>query len=318
MVGAGLALLAAATFGLNNAMLRRGVLTGSALQGLMITVPMGVPLFALGALGFGALGGLAAMTGPAWLWFAVAGVVHFIIGRYGNYRATRAMGANLSGPVQQLGILVSLVLAMLFLGERLNPLSFIGIALVLFGPLIMLQGSRGKATASGFVPRYGEGLLWGVVNALGHGSSPLFIAWGLEGAGIGTAMLGGLVSYGAATVLLLVLMLAPVPRRHVAAIEGGAARWFAVAGFFVFVSQMFRYAALAVAPVSVVAPIQRLSVVFRVLFGWLINREHEVFGVWVLTGIALSLLGAALLTLSVDWVAALMPFGAAALNWRWP
>jgi uncharacterized membrane protein len=135
---------------------------------------------------------------------------------------------------------------------------------------------------------------------------------------MGEAMLGGLVSYAAAAALLMVLMLAPMPRAHVAAMEGGAARWFAVSGFFVFVSQMFRYAALAVAPVSVVAPIQRLSVVFRVLFGWILNREHEVFGFWVLTGIALSLLGAALLTLSVDWVAALLPFGDAALGWRWP
>jgi drug/metabolite transporter (DMT)-like permease len=279
---------------------------------------MGVPLFALGALGFGALGGLAAMTAPSLFWFGVAGILHFIVGRYGNYRATRAMGANLSGPVQQLGILVSLTLAMVFLGERLSPLSLIGIILVLIGPFVMLHGKHGP-TASGFVPDYGEGLFWGVICALGHGGSPLFIAWGLDGAGVGEAMLGGLVSYAAAAALLALLMLAPVPRRHVADMERGAARWFAVSGFFVFVSQMFRYAALAIAPVSVVAPIQRLSVVFRVLFGWLLNREHEVFGVWVLSGIALSLVGAAMLTLSVDWVAAMLPPGAAAaLDWRWP
>lgn len=315
-MGAALALIAAATFGLNGATLRRGVLTGTALQALMITVPLGVPLFAIGALALGMFDSAATLTVPAAGWFAIAGIVHFIVGRYGNYRATQAMGANLSGPVQQLGILVSLSLALVFLGERLTVLSLIGIVLVLVGPFIMLQGSRGKATASGFVPRYGEGLYWGVVCALGHGSSPLFIAWGLEQGDIGMAMQGGIVSYAAAALLLATVLLAKGPRANVAALERRAAGWFAISGIFVCVSQVFRYAALALAPVTVVAPIQRLSVVFRVLFSWLLNREHEVFGFWVVSGIVLSLLGAALLTLSVDWLAALVPL--TALDWRWP
>jgi Predicted membrane protein len=114
-------------------------------------------------------------------------------------------------------------------------------------------------------------------------------------------------------------MLLPGRLAHEASLERSAAGWFLVSGVLVFVSQMFRYAALAQAPVSVVAPIQHLSVEFRVLFSWLINRDHEVFGVWVISGIALSLVGAGLLTLSVEWVAALLPPGlAAAMAWTWP
>mgnify|MGYP006274327947 FL=1 len=322
MIGALLALLSAASFGLNNAALRRGVLRGSVLQALTITVPMGAPLFALAALAFGALGGLTALPAASVFWFAVAGIVHFLLGRYGNYRATRAMGANLSGPVQQMSVLVSLVLALAFLGERLTPLSVLGIVLVVIGPFVMLQGRKGAEpvrTKSGFEPDYGEGFVWGLVCAFGYGSSPLFIAWGLAGAGPAESLLGGLISYGAAALALAALLLLPGRLAHARQIERGAAGWFVVSGLFVFVSQMFRYAALALAPVSVVAPIQRLSVVFRVLFSWLINRDHEVFGVWVLSGIALSLLGAALLTLSVERVAALLPPGlAAAMAWTWP
>ena len=47
MLGATLALLSAIAFGMNNAAARRGVITGSVLQGLAVTVPIGVPLFAL-------------------------------------------------------------------------------------------------------------------------------------------------------------------------------------------------------------------------------------------------------------------------------
>ena len=50
MLGAFLALCSAATFALNNAFARRGVLTGSALQALAISVPIGVPMFLAGAI----------------------------------------------------------------------------------------------------------------------------------------------------------------------------------------------------------------------------------------------------------------------------
>jgi uncharacterized membrane protein len=69
-------------------------------------------------------------------------------------------------------------------------------------------------------------------------------------------------------------------------------KWFVVSALFVAVSQLFRYMALAVAPVTVVVPVQRLSVLFRLLFNVMINREHEVIDGRVILSIALSVLGA--------------------------
>ena len=115
MFGAMLALASAAFFGLNNAATRRGVLKGSVLQGMAITVPLGVPFFFLCALFMGGFGAIAGWGAATWIWMILAGIVHFVIGRYGNYKATQALGATLSTPVQQLSILVSLVLAFMFL-----------------------------------------------------------------------------------------------------------------------------------------------------------------------------------------------------------
>src|ERR1700745_955439 len=42
MLGAVLAVLSAATFAFNNAAARRGVLTGTAIQGMSITIPVGL------------------------------------------------------------------------------------------------------------------------------------------------------------------------------------------------------------------------------------------------------------------------------------
>lgn len=323
MLGATLALLSAATFGLNNATLRRGVLSGSVLQALAITVPLGALLFALVALMAGALPLALDFSAAGIGWLVAAGIVHFVIGRYGNYRATRAMGANLSGPVQQVSVLVSLVLALAFLGESLTPLRIGGIVLIVAGPTIMLGGRKRSRpqTPSGFVPDYVEGYAYSALCALGYGISPLFIRLGLEGGGLGEGLAGGTISYFAATAVIAAIVLLPGNTSHVRAQNAAAARWFAASGLFVFVSQMFRYMALAVAPVSVVVPIQRLSVVFRVLFSWLLNRDHEVFGVRVLLGIGLSLAGALALTVSTDAVRALLPLpetAASVLGWHWP
>ena len=102
MFGAILAFASAAFFGLNNATVRRGVLKSTVLQGMAITVPLGVPIFAAFALAMGGFQAMAAWpVASLWMWMTLAGVVHFVVGRYGNYRATQALGATLSTPIQQ-------------------------------------------------------------------------------------------------------------------------------------------------------------------------------------------------------------------------
>jgi len=133
------------------------------------------------------------------------------------------------------------------------------------------------------------------------------------------ALAGGLVSYTAATLVVAVLLVLAGGVRFMRDLDRVALKWFALSGIFVFLSQMFRYMALAVAPVSVVVPIQRLSVVFRTIFSWFMNRDHEVFTGMVLLGIALSLVGATALTLSTDIVLSIMPAQwADFLSLEWP
>ncbi len=316
MFGALLALASAATFGLNNAALRRGVLTGGVLQAMAITVPLGVPLFLLACIAFGGLDSLAGFSQPALLWLALAGAVHFVIGRYGNYRATQALGATLSGPLHQLSIPIAVTLALVFLDEVLTPLRMLGFVLVMIGPLVAAH--RPKKTK--FEPRLGEGYLWGTVSAVGYGCSPLFIVYGLgANATLVDSLAAGLVSYSAAAIIVIAAVVIAGGFAYMQTLERKARNWFALSGAFVFVSQMLRYMALAVAPVTIVVPIQRLSVVFRVIFSWMINRDHEVITAKVLVSIAISVLGAFALTLSTDIVVSLFPAEwADLLSIEWP
>ena len=64
MLGILYAALGAFTFALNNVAMRRGVVTGTVLQGMAITVPFGGLTFLVIAIGFGELGQLALF--PTW------------------------------------------------------------------------------------------------------------------------------------------------------------------------------------------------------------------------------------------------------------
>jgi hypothetical protein len=84
---------------------------------------------------------------------------------------------------------------------------------------------------------------------------------------------------------------------------------------------MLRYMALVLAPVSVVTPIQRLSLVFRLYLSRLINPQHEVFGGRIVAATVVSLIGALALTVSTEMVQAALPlpdWARAAMNWQWP
>jgi len=301
MLGALLAFASAAFFGMNNAAARRGVLKGTVLQGLAITVPIGIPLFLPFVLAMGGFPAMARWQADTWAWMTLAGVVHFVIGRYGNYRATQALGATLSTPIQQVSILVSLVLAFVFLDETVNAVNVLGILLVVFGPMVVVR--RRKATsaaarAKGFDPQYGPGFFWGLVCAFGYGTSPLLIALGLgKGGGFGDSVAGVFVSYAAATAVVVILVVGVGGRGYLSSIDRSSAYWFLLSALLVAISQLFRYMALAVAPVAVVVPIQRLSVVFRILFNAVINRDHEALDSWVIFSILLAVVGAVALSM---------------------
>jgi len=324
MPGALLALLSAAIFGLTSAALRRGVLKGSVLQGLVVTVPLGVPMFAVALGALGAVGALTGLSLSAWMWMCLAGVIHFVLGRYGNFRATRALGSAQSAPMQQITALVSLALALIFLDEQLTPLSALGVVLVIAGPAIVLwqRFARGAVkTGSGIQLDYLEGYVWGAVCAVSWGVSPLLIRYGLEGGGVIESIAAGFVSYLAATVVILAMLVLPGKLAHVRGLDARSAGWFATSGALTVFSQMFRYMALAVAPVSIVAPILQTTVIFRLVFGWLINRSHEVFGASVVLGVVLSTLGVLALTVSVDVVIENVPLPewlAEFARMRWP
>lgn len=244
---------------------------------------------------------------------AGTGLVHFIFGRYCNYRANREAGVNLTAPVVQLQVLVTLVLAVAILREPCTVLQAIGGALILGGSFItQRQPAKVKPTAPAnapavevgkpkpppFVPRYFAGYLFASLAAIGYGTSPILSRFALAETSAINGILGGLIAYGAATAVLAATMLFPALRKDVMALERENLGWFIASGVFVAMAQGFFYAAVAVAPIMLVIPILQLSLVFRLIFAMWLTPDHEVFGPLVVTGAAISIVGS--LTVAVD------------------
>jgi drug/metabolite transporter (DMT)-like permease len=237
------------------------------------------------------------------------------------------MGGNLVGPVQQSSLLISLALAIIFLGEVLTPLRIIGIILIFIGPLVMLRSRKAqartktKAAPIKFEPNYARGFTFAALSALGYGSSAVLIRGAVVDVSFGASLAGGVIAYGAATLVLLPVLLYPRFTKEVLSMNRVTAKWFTLSGFVVCASQILRFMSLTIAPVTVVAPIQQTTTIWRVIFSWFLNRDYEDFSPWVLVGIGISLLGALTLTLSIEFVIANVPLPdllIAIARWQWP
>jgi drug/metabolite transporter (DMT)-like permease len=311
VLGAILSILSAMAFALNNASVRRGVISGTPIQAMAISVPLGVICFLPIAWIAGELGRFPQFPGNAVAWMAGLGVLHFVIGRYFNFKANQVAGTNLTAPVIQLQVVVTMVLAVVVLHEPCTLLQMIG-GVVMLGGSLITQSQPPKTVAAApataphatatlplFIPLYLAGYVFASLAALAYGTTPIMARFALEHTGPTTGILGGLIAYVAATAVVGLAFLASPPlRRNAAGLRRDNVRWFALSGVMVAAAQGFFFCAIAVAPVLLVMPLLQTSLAFRLLFSTWLSPHHEVFGPLVLSGAAISILGA--LIVSID------------------
>jgi drug/metabolite transporter (DMT)-like permease len=260
----------------------------------------------------------------AFTWLACQGVVHFVIGRYCNYKSNLLMGVNLTAPVVQLQVPFAMLLAVVTLHEKFTVLQAIGSVLMLGGSFIT-QGNVGKGKKKAlarpaatipppssreevagpeskltFQPRVFSGYIFGLVAAMCYGSSPLMVRQAfLDAPGASTAA-GGCLAYMAATLFFSLILLKPSAWADIKWIKRETVPWFLSSAVLVAISQAFVYASLAVAPLMVVTPILQLSLVFRLFLSQLINRDYEVMNTAVLIGAFTAVLGSILVSLDTE------------------
>ena len=317
--GALLALVSAFSFSVNFILVRRGFADAgaTAAQGAFITVLLGVPFGLAAVVITGQLFNFDQISLDGYLLLAAAGIVHFGIGRYCNYRGIAAIGAPRAATIQAIAVPYSVLMAMVLLGERPTILMFVGIALILGSPALMID--RGKRPAPATAPATGnaastgaattasarpavemrmvEGYTFSLLASVGYGSSPILIRAALEDA-TGVAAVGTFIAYVGASAVLMATLALPAQRHLIGTINVRYMRLFGGAGFSVFMAQLLRFFALSIADVSIVNPLMRMIGVFTLILSYLVNRRLEHITLGVVLGVLVSFGGSALLVIA--------------------
>ena len=319
-LGVVFSMLSAASFGFNNVATRRTVLAASATLAVYASSIIGLPLFMMVALISGEIFRAGEVSPIGYFWLAMSGIVHFILGRYCNYKAIAAIGSNRSQPISASNLLFTFALSMIFLGEQPQWRTIIGAALIMAGPLVSLRRRSAPvavaaATGAGVGAAPGraqppvrllEGYVFGLLAAACYGSSPALVKLGLAGANL--PVWGATVSVGAALAVLLLSLLRPGQVGHVMGNvmwwgnrdekrrwQNAPATWVLIGALTIAAAQLFRYLAIGAMDVTVSAPLISTVGVWSVLFSWLFNRHVESFNRSVLLGVALSVVGSIVL-----------------------
>ncbi|MEU0789945.1 DMT family transporter [Amycolatopsis sp. NPDC005961] len=223
---------------------------------------------------------------PQWSWLVAAvvtSVLHIVYGIV-LQRGYRVGDLSVVYPVARgTGPLLSVLAAVLVLGERPGRLGLLGAFLVIAGVLVISTGRR-----SGDPKAVKAGILYGLLTGAVIAGYTLWDAHSVTGLGVPPV-----VYFGLGSVLQSVLLLpgALAGRAEVTRIWREQRREVFVVGLLSPIAYILVLFALTMAPVSLVAPARELSIVLGGLAAWLVLGESDavrrlVGSVIVLSGIA--------------------------------
>lgn len=301
LLGLGFAL----AVGANSIITRRGVLRASVNYVANISILCGPVFFLLLCLATGEILRLAQFTWKAYVFFAISGVIHFVLGRTFGYRSIQILGSTRSNVFTGLQAVVSIILAVVVLKETLTPLTTLGILLTLSGPLLIAwkeqnafggRQSEAKSGASLLDKRtLFRGMFFGAGSALFWGSSAIFVKLGLENGG--SSIAGSLTAYVAASLVIMPLVMRQESRREIATADNKCLQLALMTGITTIIGQLCRFLALGYGSVVTVSVVSRTTPIWVLLLGFVFNRRLESFGPWVLLGNTLLLVGTVMVIL---------------------
>lgn len=281
------ALGTAVAFAASTVLVRVGVRGSSPLTALVVT--MGVNVIVLWMLSVVRYDIVVDLW--AWRWFILAGVFAPALGRLANYVGIQRIGVNLASPISNTNPLVSVILAVALLGERLPLGGYAGVLLAVGGAVVL---ATVRGTESVRIQR--RDLLFPVVGALTYGSVQILRKLGTDL--VSEPIIGAAVNLTTSFVLV-VLGLTVAGRLHSLTAPRRDLLVFVAAGVVSSLGLASLYTALGLGQVAVVTPILNASPLFVLLFTGLFVHEDELFTPHVLIGTVGVVSGVALLTLSI-------------------
>ena len=291
-IGPILALLSAMFYAGSQVLVRRGVYQAKeSFTSAAVVVFVGM-LLCIFILPFGVdWNNILPLSWHVLLILGAAGMTSFVGGIFLLYSSIRLLGANKAGAITRTNILLTVIIGIVVLHEPVTVSVILGGLCIMVG-VVLVSFERKK----GVFKLQSKGVLYGVGSAICTGGGSILVKLVIDE--IGSPLAAAFISYVAACLLLILIFLCHTKKREqLFQLRRSSLAIFCLAGIFVLVAHLSRYAALGYSPVSVVQPLVGTVVLFVFIFSFLVNRKIDLFNWRVFTGIVAVVLGTFLLFL---------------------
>ena len=256
---------------------------------IVMTLPIfGIPLLILG------LGGQA-ITPQVIAIFAVTGVTNYAVGRYFIWKSIANVGANRGNILAASQVVYAVAIAIVFLRQSIDLFSGSGVLLVLVGIIIISYGGNSDRN---FTPKQiRTGLIFGLIGGLAWGIAQDLMQIGIQS--YNNAVGATFFTYALSligVVPALLIARGQSEKRDVLRINKRGLVLVIVAGLLGSAGQYFRYLALQIIPVTIVATINGTNPAITLVLSYLLIKEVEFIDRKTILGIVVSILGVVLVS----------------------
>jgi uncharacterized membrane protein len=280
-----LALASAVLTGASTILVRRGYQTSGPYTAMWLSVTVGT---ACTWVAVAVTGGVGSPSAAGIAYFALAGLIGTVMGRLLRFMSIETVGASVAAAVGNLSPLVSTVLAVVFLGERVTATILIGTLVIVLGTTLLSSSGRGLAVRPGQ-------LVLPLLSAACFGVVAVLRKVGLSG----MAPLPGFAVNVTAGFVAFTAFLIASGQTRVMAPRGRSLVYLVAAALTENVGVFVLVLALSMGTVSVVTPLSSVSPIFVLVLSFFFLRGIEILtarivigtlmivaGVWLLTALA--------------------------------
>ena len=198
------------------------------------------------------------------------------------FRALQIGDINKVVPIDKSSAIITMILAMIFLGESITIAGAVSIVLIGAGTFLMIEKKDGTLSKSDTKSTW---LIYALFSALFASLTSILGKIGIEGI---DSNLGSAIRTGIVLIMSWAIVFISGKKSEIKRISGKELIFITLSGVATGASWLCYYRALQEGPASAVVPIDKLSILITVIFSRLVFNEHlsgkAAAGLAMLTG----------------------------------
>ena len=222
-----------------------------------------------------------------WRYFMLCGILGPVLGRFFKYTSLVKLGITLTSPFVSFHPLIAVVIAIIFLGERLTFAGYSAVVLVIAGGTLIVS-TRG--TENAIVNK--KYFILPILAAFGYGTSLTFRKMGMNL--VPSPLLAGAVMTSSSWLFLGLYLIISQQYRTVR-VNKHQLLFFSCAGLCTCTAIPLLYLAYKAGNVLTVAPFANISPLFALILSRIFYHKEEIFSYQVIIGTFLIICGTVLL-----------------------